>query len=63
MQGDGLAAKRSFSSKVKPKKKTDVAEMGLLKKKVKILADGIQVNMSEICVYLLFRLWSHWGES
>nr|GLL45533.1 transcription initiation factor TFIID subunit 1 isoform X1 [Ipomoea trifida] len=45
-EGDGLAAKRSFSSKVKPKKKTDVAEMGLLKKKVKILADGIQ-NVKE----------------
>ncbi|RAL44831.1 hypothetical protein DM860_003590 [Cuscuta australis] len=39
---DGLLDKTNFFNKVKPKKKTDLSEPGLLNKKVKILADGIQ---------------------
>ncbi|KAI5661339.1 hypothetical protein M9H77_20662 [Catharanthus roseus] len=43
VQDESFSTKRNLLGKVKPKKKNDVEEMDLLKKKVKILGDGIKI--------------------
>lgn len=43
-----FATKRTLSSKVKSKKKFDIVDTGLFNKKVKILGDGIKVNVPKL---------------
>ncbi|CAK9163157.1 unnamed protein product [Ilex paraguariensis] len=43
MEEESFPVKRAMSGKVKAKKKNDITHMGLLKKKVKILGDGITI--------------------
>lgn len=48
-----FSTKRTLSSKVKPKKKFDIVDTGLFNKKVKILGDGIKVNVPKFILFLL----------
>lgn len=45
-QEESFPSRKNFPGKMKPKKKNDIEQMGLLKKKVKILGDGIKVALS-----------------
>ena len=45
-QEESFPIRKNFSGKMKAKKKNDVEQMGLLKKKIKILGDGIKVALS-----------------
>lgn len=45
MQDENISAKKNLSGKLKAKKKNDIEQMELLKKKVKILGDGIKVSL------------------
>lgn len=46
MQDDIFSAKRNIPVKAKPKKKNDLEDLDIFKKKVKILGDGIKVLTS-----------------
>lgn len=48
-----FSTKRTLSSKVKSKKKFDIVDTGLFNKKVKILGDGIKVNVPKFILFLL----------
>lgn len=45
VQDESFLAKKNIPGKLKTKKKNDIEQMELLKKKVKILGDGIKVSL------------------
>lgn len=56
VQVESLSAKKHLLGNLKPKKKNEIEQMGLLNKKIKILGDGINVSLHLNCDICSVRL-------
>lgn len=57
VQIENFSARRNLSAKVKPKRKNDIEQMGLLHKKVRILGDGMKVSVLPfLCIKGMFGM-------